>query len=114
VVVPTVREPDGLALSSRNVYLSPEERGAALGLSAALAEAHAAYAEGERAAPRLEARIRQRLQAFRGLQIEYIGLLDPERFTPRDPVDGGVVVAVAGRVGSTRLIDNIFLDQGVR
>jgi len=114
VVVPTVREPDGLALSSRNVYLSAEDRGAALGLSAALGEAHGAWVAGERSARRIEGRMQDCLRGFRGLQIEYIALLDPERFVPQDPVDAGSVVAVAGRVGSTRLIDNIILNQGVR
>jgi len=113
VVVPTVREPDGLALSSRNVYLSSEDRGQGLGLSRALAEAHAAWSEGERDSAAVVDRMRRVLSGFPGLEIEYIATLEPAGFQPVTQVDGDTVVAIAGRVGRTRLIDNIMLGQGL-
>ncbi len=113
VVVPTVRESDGLALSSRNVYLAPPEREQALGLSRALMAAHDAWRDGERDAAAVEARMRRRLEVFDGLQTEYIGILDPDGFHSVERVDGRTIVAVAGRVGPTRLIDNIVLSRGL-
>jgi len=100
-VVPTVRETDGLALSSRNAYLSPTERKAATALSAALREAAAAYASGEREPSRLEAVLRRRLDAEPLVEVEYAELVDPATF--RKP---GTLAVVAARVGKTRLIDN--------
>jgi len=100
-VVPTVREPDGLALSSRNAYLSPTERKAATALSAALREASAAYASGEREPSRLEAVMRRRLGAEPLVEVEYAELVDPATF--RKP---GTLAVLAARVGKTRLIDN--------
>lgn len=113
VVVPTVREPDGLALSSRNVYLSQSERRQALGLSGALAEAHRAWRAGERTEAGIRARMQGHLDAVDRLEIEYIAVVDPERFQPVQAVDDETVVAVAGRVGRTRLIDNIVLSRGL-
>lgn len=113
VVVPTVREPDGLALSSRNVYLSEPERRQALGLSGALAEAHRAWQAGERTAAGIRARMRGHLDAVDRLEIEYIAVVDPARFQPVQAVDDETVVAVAGRAGRTRLIDNIVLSRGL-
>jgi len=100
-VVPTVRESDGLALSSRNAYLSPTERKAAAALSAALREAAGAYASGEREPSRLEAVLRRRLDAEPQVEVEYAELVDPATF--RKP---GTLAVVAARVGKTRLIDN--------
>lgn len=113
VVVATVREPDGLALSSRNVYLNESERPQALGLSGALAEAHGAWQAGERTAAGITSRMKRHLSAFDGLEIEYIAVVDPARFQPVQMVDDETVVAVAGRVGRTRLIDNIMLSRGL-
>lgn len=100
-VVPTVREPDGLALSSRNVYLGADERKAALAISAALREAAAAYASGERDPDRLQALMAGLLASERLLQPEYAELVDPATF--RKP---GTLAVIAARVGKTRLIDN--------
>jgi pantoate--beta-alanine ligase len=91
VGVPTVREPDGLALSSRNRYLSPEERRAALGLSAALRAA----AAGDLAAAHAQ---------LAGVDVDYLALTDPDLGPP--PTHGPARLLVAARVGATRLIDN--------
>ena len=114
VVVPTVREPDGLALSSRNAYLSPEERGRALVLSGALGRAHEAFSRGERRAAELLEIMRARLATEPGVTVEYLAVVEPRRLEPVDVVDPETVVAVAARVGRTRLIDNIVLGEGLR
>ncbi|MFZ5624260.1 MAG: pantoate--beta-alanine ligase [Gemmatimonadota bacterium] len=108
-VVPTVREPDGLALSSRNVYLSETERRHARGLSAALFEAERLWQEGERDAARLEAAMRATLAVYPEVAVEYICVAEPEGLRPVDTAEPGTVVAIAARVGGTRLIDNVVL-----
>jgi pantoate--beta-alanine ligase len=113
VVVPTVREPDGLALSSRNRYLSPEERRDALALSRALAAAHSAWRGGERRAARIEAVMREVLAISPAVRPEYIAVAEPTALAPVETVDDGTVVALAARVGGTRLIDNIILGEGL-
>jgi pantoate--beta-alanine ligase len=100
-VCPTVREPDGLALSSRNAYLKVEERKAAASLSSALRLAADAYAGGERRPERLARILRERLEAEPLAHVEYAELVDPETFTPP-----GSVAVLAVRIGRTRLIDN--------
>jgi pantoate--beta-alanine ligase len=100
-VCPTVREPDGLALSSRNAYLSPQERAAAVSLSSALRLAAAAYSSGERRPEQLQHTLRARLDAEPLAKVEYAELVDPETFLPP-----GLLAVLAVRVGSTRLIDN--------
>lgn len=112
-VVPTVREADGLALSSRNVYLDDAGRRSALGLSAALRAAHEAWRAGERRAVAIEERARTALGAHPGLAVEYIGVVDPETMTPVSETNAATVVVLAGRVGRTRLIDNVILGQGL-
>jgi pantoate--beta-alanine ligase len=107
-IVPTVREPDGLALSSRNVRLAAAEREQALALSRALGAAEAAIARGERDGARLrEAALAA--MAPHGVEPEYLALVDPDSFQPVDSVNGRVLVAVAARVGHTRLIDNALI-----
>jgi pantoate--beta-alanine ligase len=105
-VMPTVREPDGLALSSRNVRLSPDERTRALSLSRALRAAETAVAAGERDAGEVERAARG---ALNGVEPEYLALVDPDSFEPITTVDGRVLVAVAARIGATRLIDNTIV-----
>jgi pantoate--beta-alanine ligase len=105
-IMPTVREPDGLALSSRNVRLAPDERRRALALSQALRAAEAAVARGEREAAVVAAAARS---AMDGVQPEYLALVDPDSFEPVQTVDGRVLVAVAARIGATRLIDNTII-----
>jgi len=108
-VVPTAREADGLARSSRNVYLSAEDRLAAVALSRSLRAVEAAFERGERRADALRQVAHEVLEAAPGLITDYIAVADPERLAPVDRVDIGTVVAVAGRVGTTRLIDNVIL-----
>ena len=112
-VVPTVREPDGLALSSRNAYLDPEQRKRAVALSGALQEAHVAWRGGERSAKAIEERARRFLDAYPDIQVEYLAVAEPEALEPVQEVQATTVVAVAARVGLTRLIDNIVLGEGV-
>ncbi len=100
-VVPTVREPDGLALSSRNAYLNQDERKAAASISAALREAAEAYASGERDPIRLRSRIAARVSLEPRIQLEYAELVDPATFEKP-----GTLAVVAARIGKTRLIDN--------
>jgi pantoate--beta-alanine ligase len=106
---PIVREADGLALSSRNRYLSPQERELALALPAALRECEALFASGERD-PEV---YRQRLHRAggNGVFLEYGDVVDPATLEPVQRVDAGAVCAVAARVGTTRLIDNAILGQ---
>ncbi len=108
VGAPLMREPDGLAMSSRNALLSPAERTQALAISAGLFAAHAAYRAGERAAAALTRAVRDRLTTA-GLSPEY---LEVRRFTDLEPLtraDDPAVILTAVRVGATRLIDNVVL-----
>jgi pantoate--beta-alanine ligase len=113
VAVPTVREADGLALSSRNAYLGAEDRSRALVLSRALLAAHQAWCEGETRAPAIEQRMRLELKTTPEVAVEYIAIVEPETLAPVTAVNTGTVVAIAGRVGGTRLIDNIVLARGM-
>jgi pantoate--beta-alanine ligase len=106
-VMPTVREADGLALSSRNVRLSPEERARALGLSRALQAAAAAVAAGERDADAIRAAA---LAGIGDLDAEYLAIVDPLTFAPLRTVSARTLVAIAAQVGPVRLIDNIVLE----
>jgi pantoate--beta-alanine ligase len=107
-VVPTVREPDGLALSSRNVYLTDEERERALGLSRALAAADREVAAGRRDAHTVLAAASGELEAH-GIEPEYLELRSADDLSPAERVNGRTLLAVAARVGRARLIDNVIL-----
>jgi pantoate--beta-alanine ligase len=112
VVCPTVREPDGLALSSRNAYLNPEERRAATALYRALSAAQAAFASGERDAAALRAAMNRMLGAEPLARPDYVSVADPETLMELDRVDdeGGALASLAVRIGNTRLIDNVVLE----
>ena len=105
-VCPTVREADGLALSSRNAYLSPDERRASVSLSSALRLAVEAYAAGERRPDELRKVLCGRLEAEPLARVEYAEVVDPETFTPP-----GTLAVLAVRIGKTRLIDNHELSK---
>ena len=104
-VCPTVREPDGLAMSSRNAHLSADERQRALGLSRALSAAAHAVDTGERDAAAVADAGRSELDAA-GVDTEYFELVSQDTLDPVRTVNGDVLVVVAARVGTTRLIDN--------
>ena len=109
VVCPVIRDGDGLALSSRNRYLSAEERSSALAIPAALAAAAAAFEAGERSSDRLLELARAELAAAPGLEIDYVALVDETSFTEVDEAGPGNEICIAVRIGATRLIDVIRL-----
>lgn len=109
VVVPTVREPDGLALSSRNRYLSPTERQSATVLIEALREARRRVVAGERDAAALRAMMADRVRATPGAVLDYAEVVGAESLRPVDRLDHPALAALAVKFGGTRLIDNIEL-----
>ena len=109
VVVPIVREADGLALSSRNVYLSPEEHRQALVLSHALREIESQYLAGERDAKKLIEAARVVFATEPSVRVDYLALVDPETLEDVATAVAGTLAAVAAFVGATRLIDNLIL-----
>jgi len=109
VACPTIREPDGLALSSRNVHLSPEERAAAPVLRRALLAARDAWRSGERSADALRARMREVLDEEPLANAEYVSVADGLTLDELDRVTGPALASLAVRFGTTRLIDNEIL-----
>ena len=107
VVGETVREPDGLALSSRNAYLSPEDRRTAAAFPRALFEARDAASRGERDAAVLAGRVRRELETA-GIAVDYVDVVDPATMEPVANAVAGSALAAAVRVGRTRLIDNVL------
>jgi pantoate--beta-alanine ligase len=108
-VCPTVREPDGVAMSSRNAHLSGDERTRAPALHAALCAATRAVERGEHSAERLARMARAAMEPF-DVEPEYLALLSPHTLEPVVRLEEPALLAVAARVGSTRLIDNVMLD----
>jgi pantoate--beta-alanine ligase len=108
VVCPTVREMDGLALSSRNRYLSPSERAQALVLSRALQAMVAAFRAGERQVVRLLEAGQEIMAAEPQVRIDYLTIVDPDTLLPLESASAGALAAVAAHVGTTRLIDNML------
>ncbi len=109
VACPTVREPDGLAVSSRNAYLSAAERQRATALYRALSAGRAAFQAGQRDPAAVEAAARDLLEDVPGVEPDYVALVDPATFEPAKQAEPGQVLATAARVGRTRLIDNVIL-----
>jgi len=106
VRMPIVREPDGLAMSSRNAYLSPEERKDALCLRRALDHFRRRATEGETDPLKLMGEMARVIERTESARIDYIVVVDPETLEDVDPIDGRAMAALAVRIGSTRLIDN--------
>ncbi len=113
VVAPTVREEDGLACSSRNVFLTRSERQSATRLYGALRRAQKLVTNGEREAGQLEVAMQDVLSADDRIEVEYAAVVDGRSFQPLRVLTSGALAAVAARVGSTRLIDNMWLMSDV-
>ncbi len=111
-VQPTVRHPDGLAMSSRNAYLSPLERQQAMVLWKSLCLARDLVEQGERDPGRILEKMREIILSVPEARIDYIALADPETLAPVSEICGRTLAAVAVHVGGTRLIDNCLLGPG--
>jgi pantoate--beta-alanine ligase len=110
VALPTVREPGGLAMSSRNTYLKPEERKAALVLHQALTLAQELYAHGERDAELIRQEMTALIQKQPLAEIDYVSVAYAETLEELDRVEPPALVSLAVRIGKTRLIDNVVLE----
>ena len=106
VGMPIIREQDGLAMSSRNAYLSAEQRTQALSLSRALGEAEKSILEGETSCEQLQTSIRSHIEAQADTRIDYIELVDAQSLEPVEAIESPTLCAMAVYVGKTRLIDN--------
>ncbi|MCX6993733.1 MAG: pantoate--beta-alanine ligase [Kiritimatiellaeota bacterium] len=109
VLAPIIREADGLAMSSRNTYLSPAERREALGLQQALKTARRLYREGERDARRIIAAMQAGIEQIPSARVDYIAVVDLDMLQPVPQLNTPVLVALAVYIGKTRLIDNLTL-----
>jgi pantoate--beta-alanine ligase len=109
VICPTVREPDGLALSSRNAYLDESHRLAARVLSRALARGQSLFEQGESTADRLRAEMQSVLNEEPLATVEYVSVADPDTLDEQTRANRGSLVSLAVRIGRTRLIDNVVL-----
>jgi len=109
VTVPTVREPDGLAMSSRNTYLNPEERGAATVLYQALTLTQQLYSQGEKDADKLRQQMTDLIQKQPLATIDYVSIADVKTLDELETVNPPALVSLAVKIGKTRLIDNIVL-----
>jgi pantoate--beta-alanine ligase len=111
VSCPIVREADGLALSSRNAYLNPEQRKHALALHRSLLHVEKLAGAGESSAERLAIAGKQEFVGATGVELDYFEIVNPETLDPVENVSQGTLVAVAAYVGATRLIDNLLLNK---
>jgi len=110
ITLPTEREPDGLAMSSRNTYLNPEERRAALVLYRALALAQQLWAQGEKDAEKIRREMLTLIQKQPLAKVEYVSIADTGTLDELDTVSSPALVSLAVRIGRTRLIDNVVLE----
>jgi pantoate--beta-alanine ligase len=113
-ILPTLREADGLAMSSRNRYLAPSERAIAPALHAALAAVREAFDRGERATAKLEAIGRERLAKAPAFRVDYLDVRDDATLARPDRLGTGGVAAAAAFLGATRLIDNVLLGEAAK
>ena len=112
VVLPIVREDSGLAISSRNLYLTPDEQKSATVIHRALAQAKKAYKEGERSAGRIAELIRATVESEPRARLDYVSISDVETLERVDKIDERpTLIAVAAYIGKTRLIDNTILNK---
>jgi len=112
VVLPTVREDSGLAISSRNLYLTAEEQAAATVIHRALVQAKSAYKDGERSAARLADLVRSTIEDEPRARLDYVTVADAETLEKLDKLDErAILIAVAAYIGKTRLIDNTILNR---
>ncbi|TET18045.1 MAG: pantoate--beta-alanine ligase [Dehalococcoidia bacterium] len=111
VAVPTVRELDGLAMSSRNVYLDPEERESAVVLYKALSRAQKLWGKGERSAELLRKEITSLIESEPKATIDYVSIADPETLEELEQIEDHALVSMAVRIGKTRLIDSMTLGK---
>jgi pantoate--beta-alanine ligase len=109
--MPIVRDPDGLALSSRNQYLSGAERESALALSRALKKAQAMVLAGEVSVAAIKVEMAKIMEREKNARIDYIALCDPDNFAEKLEIQGKTLVALAVHIGTTRLIDNCILES---
>ncbi len=109
--VPLVREVDGLAMSSRNRYLSSQERQTALALSRSLQEARDSIRRGTTSAKAISSLIRQFIQRKEGTEVDYISICDPQNFKEKELIRGRTLIALAVKVGPSRLIDNCIVEE---
>ena len=109
VICPTVREPDGLAMSSRNTYLTPEQRMVAPVLYKSLCHARDMFSKGERDAVKIRAAMAAMINKYPEPRIDYISITDTETLQACETIDKRALVSMAVRIGKPRLIDNIFI-----
>ena len=112
VGIPTVREKDGLAMSSRNAYLTPEERKAGLSLNQAISIARDIFRSGERRSERILREVRRRIESEGLTDIDYVKMCDSQTLEDIEEIDRDAVLAMAVKVGRTRLIDNCTFERG--
>ena len=111
VGLPIVREPDGLAMSSRNQYLGDVERKTAKSLNQALQQAQQLVAQGESSAATIRSRVRTIIEREGPAQVDYISVCDPKRFEELEEIQGKAMIALAVQVGKARLIDNCLIER---
>ena len=112
VGIPTVREKDGLAMSSRNAYLTPEERKAALSLNQAISKARDLFKSGERISESILREVKKRIESESLTDIDYVKICDSQTLEYIKEIDRDAVLAMAVKVGRTRLIDNCTFERG--
>ena len=111
VGLPIIREPDGLAMSSRNQYLGKAERQTALSLHEALQQAQQLVAQGESSVATLRSRMRNIIEREGQAQVDYISVCDPQQFQELEEIQGKAMIALAVHVGKARLIDNCLIER---